>query len=131
MAVRGLLARLVGQTGRSPQPVSDIGAIVEHLRVLLNTRQGESLTVPDFGVPEFSDLVHTFPAAINLLRQAITTTIIRFEPRLSHVVVRHLPDDDPLVLKYEISAWLAASRERACLTFQTQVTPGGKVEVWE
>jgi type VI secretion system protein len=128
---RGLLSRLGRVSGRRTQSKNDLDDIVEHLRVLLNTRQGESLTVPEFGVPEFSDLVHNFPSSINLLRQAIATTITRFEPRLTRVVVRHRPDDDPLVLKYEITAVLADPHEHGTLKLQTQMTPGGKVDIFE
>ena len=75
--------------------------------------------------------MHNFPSAINLLRQAIATTITRFEPRLTRVVVRHRPDDDPLVLKYEITAVLADPREHGTLKLQTRMTAGGRVDVFE
>ena len=124
MANRGLLSRLGSKTQR-PDPIGDV---VEHLRVLLNTRQGESLTVPDYGVMDFTDLVHAFPLSINELQQAIRTTISTFEPRLRNVVVRFVPDDDPLVLRFEIVARLV-NEKLGIVRLQTQVNSAGRMHV--
>src|SRR5688500_16722598 len=103
---RGLLSRL--QTG--DHEVEDVaGSITEHLRVLLNTRQGEAVTAPSFGLIDFSELVHAFPSAIQTLSQSIKATILEYEPRIKAVSVRHIPDDSPLQLKFEIHATLAAT----------------------
>ena len=63
MAGRGLLSRIERRRDVLAQ-LDAVESITEHLRVLLNTRKGESVTAPGFGVVDFTDLVHTFPAAI-------------------------------------------------------------------
>ena len=124
MANRGLLSRL---GARAPRP-DPIGDVVEHLKVLLNTRQGESLTVPDYGVIDFTDLVHAFPLSISELQQAIRMTITTFEPRLRNVVVRFVPDEDPLILRFEIVARLGNDKH-GVVRLQTEVTSTGRMHV--
>lgn len=110
--------------------VDDIDSIVEHLRGLLNTRQGESVTVPDFGVIDFTDLVHNFPEAIQMLQRCIRTTILQYEPRLKNVVVQHVRDDEALVLKFQITAQLQGKAGgRGAVRFETQLRAGGHMSV--
>jgi type VI secretion system protein len=129
-AERGLLSRIEARLGGTERGSDISQSIVEHLRVLLNTRKGGSATVPGFGIVDFTDLVHAFPASIQTLQSAIRATVLEFEPRLRNVSVRHLPDEDPLVLRFEITAQLVGQGARGGLRFRTQVSPGGKVEVW-
>ena len=130
MTGRGLLSRIESEEGTSSRDADVSSSIVEHLRVLLNTRRGDSATVPGFGVVDFTDLVHSFPGSIQTLQAAIRATILEFEPRLRNVSVRHVTDEDPLMLRFEISAQPADRNARGVLRFRTQMTPGGKIEVW-
>jgi type VI secretion system protein len=126
---RGLLARL--EAGDPRTDAGDLNeSIAEHLRVLLNTRRGSCATQPEFGVVDFTDLVHGFPGSVQALQQAIRATILTFEPRLRGVTVRYLPQEDPLTLRFEITAQPAHRGARGVLRFSTQMRPGGKMEVW-
>jgi len=127
---RGLLSRLGEPPIRGVRPTDETAAVVDHLRALLNTRKGDSATVPEFGVPEFTDLVHSFPAAIQLLQRHIRGTITDYEPRLKNVAVRHLPDENPLILRYEITAQMIGDTSRRSLRFSTQVSAGGRITIW-
>jgi type VI secretion system protein len=128
MAGRGLLSRLEGGGSHGSSQDDPTESIIDHLRVLLNTRKGEAVTVPGFGIIDFTDLVHAFPAAVQTLQASIRNTILEFEPRLKSVTVRQILDPDPLVLRFEITAQ-PAQRGRGALRFQTQVTPGGQFQV--
>ncbi|NPC71205.1 type VI secretion system baseplate subunit TssE [Corallococcus sp. AB004] len=130
MAGRGLLSRIEAGMGSADRALDVSESIVEHLRVLLNTRKGGAATVPGFGIVDFTELVHTFPMAIQTLQSAIRATVLEFEPRVRNVSVRHVPDADPLVLRFEITAQPADRGARGMLRFRTQMSPGGKVEVW-
>ncbi len=121
---RGLLSRL-GTGQRTADPVL---AIIAHLTDLLNSHQGQSHTVPTFGVLDFNDIVHNLPDAVRHLQQSIRATIIDHEPRLSNVTVRFVPMDDPLTLTFEIVARLATDRQ-SLVRMRTQVRPGGQVTV--
>ena len=127
MAARGLLARLASRDpGRS---VDEVTSIVNNLRVLLNTRVGDSLSAPDFGVVDFVDLLHEFPQAASTISKSIRAAISEYEPRLRNVRVRAVPSDDPLVLAFEVSARLATDPKRGLVRVRTQVSQGGRVSV--
>ncbi|MFN0062481.1 MAG: type VI secretion system baseplate subunit TssE [Myxococcaceae bacterium] len=128
-APRGLLAR-IGWGADSAAPSRDVGeSVAAHLRVLLNARQGDALTAPDLGLIDFTELVHGFPFSIGRLQQSIRETLLRYEPRLKQVTVRHVSSDDPLLLRFEIVAQLAVAGSQGPLRFHTEVKPGGKIEI--
>lgn len=120
MAVRGLLGRL-GAKGRQYDPLESIGA---HLRALLNSRTGMSLTVPGFGAVDFNDIVHNLPDGIRFLQSALRATIQTYEPRLDNINVRHIRADDSLYLKFEITARLIDDPKRN-LRIVSSWHPGG------
>src|SRR5262249_58131524 len=99
-------------------------------RALPNPRQGDAATAPSFGLVDFTDLVPSLPGSIPSLQAAIRSSILEFEPRLRNVSVRYLPDSEPLILKFEITAQPIEQGARGLLRFRTQVAPGGKVDVW-
>ena len=123
---RALLSRI---SGRDASPPDEVASIVAHLQALLNTRRGDAVTAPEYGILDFSDMVGEFPAAIPALARSIRATILEFEPRLKNVNVRHLPDEHALTLRFEIQAQLAGGRSARSLRLSTTVRPGGHVDV--
>lgn len=126
MGRRALLSRIGGQSGA---PVDEVQSILSHLEALLNTRQGDSPCVPRYGILDFADMVHGFPASIPQLVKSIRSTIMEFEPRLKNVSVRHLPEDGSLVLRFEIAAQLAQAKGMRTLRLATTVLPGGRIDI--
>ncbi len=126
MGGRALLSRIGARDTRSIDPVE---SIVAHLRVLLNTRRGDCVTAPDFGILDFADVVHEFPGGIQQLAKSIRSTVLQYEPRLRNVAVRHVADENPLSLRFEITAQVAEGRTARTLRFATTVKPGGRVDV--
>jgi len=121
---RGLLSRL-GKDDRKPDTVA---SVVAHLRDLLNSRHGDAVTVPEYGLMDFSDVCHNFPEAITYLQQSIRQTIMTYEPRLKNVSVRYVPDEDPLVRRFEIVARLADDR-RSIVRLKTRCGPEGRFSI--
>jgi len=122
---RGLLARL----SSGGQRVAELESIVAHLHELLNTRVGESLSAPDFGIVDFADLVHNFPEATQVLQQSIRATIMKYEPRLRSVSVTPMPSQDTLSLAFEISGRLASGAHRGPFRVRTELSSTGKMQV--
>jgi type VI secretion system protein len=79
-------------------------SIVEHLQILLNSRQGLAVTNEDYGLPDLTDVVHMIPDGLHMIENEIREAILKFEPRLTNVRVRFVPSDDPFVMYFEISA---------------------------
>ncbi len=126
MGGRALLSRL---GARDTRPIDPVDSIVANLRALLNTRRGNSVSAPDFGILDFADVVHEFPGGIQQLAKSIRSTVLAYEPRLKNVAVRHVPDENPLALRFEITAQVAEGRAVRTLRLATTVKPGGRVDV--
>ena len=112
---RGLLLRLQGLPGSG-----ELVAVLANLRLLLNTRPGDSPAAPDFGVPDLADLLHQFPAASAALQHGLRAAIVRHEPRLRAVQVRPGPDHT-----LEIHAQLAG----APIRLRAHLTPSGRIDL--
>ncbi len=127
MEPRGLLSRLADERGRAPELRQ---SILSHLRKVLNMRRGESPSAPGLGLPDFSDLVHSFPDAVRLLEVSVKETIEAFEPRLRSISVRHVPElGDELRVRLEITGIAVDSKRRGALAFSSTLLPGGQVDV--
>jgi type VI secretion system protein len=105
-------------------------SVASHLSHLLNTRQGSAATVPDYGLPDFNDMITRFPVAITEIKREIKRTVEKYEPRLQRVRVTHVPDEDkPLSLRYEVTAQLMVQGKRSNIWFETVFDDSGKVQV--
>lgn len=62
-------------------------SICSHLTRLLNSRQGALQHLPDYGIPDITEIYQGLPYSINQLSQAIQQTIEKYEPRLRDVRV--------------------------------------------
>lgn len=131
---RGLLERLrnpepesVRTTRENPRLLTE--AVLDHLRHLLNSRQGIAPACMDYGMPDLCDLVYSFPQAGGDLRKAIKAGIEKFEPRLRKVVVNQSDSDEPLTLRYEIRGELATEEGKTSIWIHTQIDEFGNIEV--
>lgn len=102
-----------------------VRSIVEHLAVLLNTRAGEAVTVPDYGLQDLTDVVQELPEGIHTIQQGMRAIILKYEPRLSNVSVRHMPDDTSLVLRFEVVARVKDAK-RSLIRLQTAMKADGR-----
>ncbi len=64
-------------------------SVLDNLQRILNTRQGNVPIQKDLGIPDLSDIVHTFPESILTMQQSIRQTITKYEPRLKSVRVSY------------------------------------------
>ncbi len=89
-------------TGSNQQALRE--SVKANLQQMLNVREGSVSALPDYGMPDFNDLVYEFPDAIYQLQMAIKTFLLKYEPRLDDVLVSYVPDSSqPLQLKYRVS----------------------------
>ena len=121
---QGFLARL----GTARTVGDRTQAIAEHLEIVLNAREGESATVPDFGLPDLTDLVRQIPEGVHQVENSIRDAILKFESRLDKVRVRFIPSDDPFSLYFEIVARYKGEKNKTFRT-RTELGPGGRFKV--
>jgi len=105
-------------------------SVLANLRRLLNSRPGISPASPDYGIPDLSDVAYSMPESSGRMRLAIKAAIEKFEPRLRRVAVKYVFDpNDPLTLRFDVTAELATNDERASIRFETRYDPTGRVEI--
>ncbi len=129
------IARAADPTSNERQTYRDHdveAAIMTHLGQMLNTRQGSSLTCPDYGIAEISEVIHDFPDAIGIMQRAIKTSILTYEPRLKNVQVRHIKNEatHSMILEFEITAQLQLPDGRKhAVRFGTSMDSTGNVKL--
>jgi type VI secretion system protein len=105
-------------------------SVLSYLRKMLNVRQGSVSTLPDFGMPDLNDLFAQYPDPVHALRRIIKELIENYEPRLKRVMVSYVPDEDnPLNLRFDITAYLEVDDKDAPLRFETVVGMSGRTQV--
>ncbi|MDH5692166.1 MAG: type VI secretion system baseplate subunit TssE [Gammaproteobacteria bacterium] len=116
------------RTNADPKRVAR--SVLEHLMRVLNSRQGSVPIAPDYGLPDFNDLVTRMPDSIMELKREIKKCIEKYEPRLSRVKVNYVQDEDnPLNLRYEITAQLVLDDGKSDIWFETTLDSSGQVRV--
>lgn len=99
--------------------VTLLRSVRNNLRDILNTRSGSCYGSPDLGIADFND---ESPDAMNIrdwLVQAIRNCILRYEPRISEVLVTSIAEEDaaPLDLCFHIVAYMDFSDSGDVLEF--------------
>lgn len=127
-----LLERLA-RRGAAPTAREDrvavLRSIIGNMQRILNTRQGSAAAQMDLGLPSPHELMQAFPASVDDAQRAIRACILKFEPRLSNVVVAHLPsDDESHAITFTVSAQLAGDK-RDPVSFSTSITPDGRIRL--
>lgn len=106
-----------------------IDSIVRHVQRILNTRQGNVPIAADYGMPDFLDLMQTYPDSVLDIERAIRQALEKFEPRLSSVRVRFIMhDDDVRALRFQITARLAEELKTQVL-LETHVDSDGEISI--
>jgi type VI secretion system protein len=130
---RSLLARVrdphVGLARSGPAADGALrDSILENVLAMCRTRRGTVPMRPDYGLPDISEMVHSFPDAITELELALRHTIKKYEPRIRSVHVKHVPTEAvELVLRFEVTATLAVSA--SSVHFETRLSPSLPPEV--
>lgn len=102
-------------------------SIQDHLYRLLNARHGAIAHLPDYGLPDITQLYGDLPYAVDIIQTAITLCIQKYEPRLTNVKIVSMQDESVnAVLIFEIRATLLCGEQAA---FHAYLTSNGNAEV--
>ena len=110
-------------------------SVVRHLKQMLTTRHGSSITCPDYGVPDITHLLHDMTEAVALIQRAVKASIQLYEPRLKNVQIRHVRSTNDVgmpAMLFEISGHIVlADGRRQPLRVGTTLDDKGNVELQE
>jgi type VI secretion system protein len=104
-----------------------VDSVLRHLQRILNTKQGNVPIAEDYGVPDFTDLLYSYPESVKEIERTIRLAIQKYEPRLKAVRVSFTPqEEDLLSLRFQIAARLSGE-SKAQVFFETVVDSDGKI----
>lgn len=133
---RRLLERIANRAAggeRDPPPPADVLAhsIIDHLRRILNTRQGHVPIDPAFGVPDFTNLAGSFAqGSAREIEAQIERVITCYEPRLKAPRVSLAErGPDAATLRFSLDARLVIDAHDVPARFLTTVTGNGKIDI--
>jgi len=114
----------------SEDPSKVIDSVQEHLRQILNTRQGNVLIAEEYGTPDFTEFLTEYPQSLRGFERAIRQTIMQYEPRLRAVRVVFTPqEEDRLAVKFQIFAKLAESGTNTSVLFESILDSDGQISI--
>ena len=110
-----------------PEQDHVLHSVLGNLRRLFNARRGSLAHVPEYGLPDLSDISPSSPQKIEALRVAIREAVERFEPRLQNVrITREAGPVDAPHLVFLLSAQMGPD---ARVRFQTTIRSSQPVEI--
>jgi type VI secretion system protein len=120
-----------GRTPRGDDPRAvhraAVDSVTDHLRRLLNVREGTTLMNPEYGMPDFTELRATIPDSVKEIENLIAKTIVTYEPRLKNVSVAYTYLDDSFTLYFEIRAKLVSDWEEIPVSLESTLDTGGRM----
>ncbi len=105
-----------------------IRSIMDHLNRLFNTREGTVPHLPDYGLPDISEVYRKMPHGIEDLQQAIKRSLERYEPRLKNIRVSNR-EADPLDFKLVFIVSGEMRNGGGLVRFQTTFTSLGQSSI--
>lgn len=137
----GLLTRLEraadpNNVTRHTWKANDVAAdVIAHLKQMLSTRHGSSLTTPDYGVPDVTELLHELVEAVAVTQRGVKHSLQAYEPRLKNVQVRHVRNENGMgqpAMVFEITGHIVLEDGRKqALRIGTTVDEHGIVNLEE
>jgi len=106
-------------------------SVLTHLNKILNTKQGNSLSSPDLGMPDYTNMPGNFDLeTFGDLEKTITEVVEKYEPRLKNVKIQYMPDENTfLAMKFKIDGEINLERMDLSISLETVIDPEGKINI--
>ena len=107
----GLLEGVMGRfrLGDSvPEQGGRLQSIKEHLAVLLNTRRGSIFHLPDYGLPDSTQVSMKDRTSISRFGKDLEETVRKYEPRLTRVRVKPMEQNTDSIADFKLGFLLEA-----------------------
>jgi type VI secretion system protein len=129
----GLLEGIMGTFFPSGETVPEHGGRLEsirgHLSILLNTRRGSILHLPDYGLPDSTEVSMKDRYSIADFGKAIEETVRKYEPRLTQVRVKPMELEPDSVADFRLGFLLEAKILRESTKLRALFKTSGSAEV--
>ncbi len=101
-----------------------IMSVLDNLQRVLNTRAGSVAHLPDYGLPDMTQILQGMPGTVHALKTLLAASLLKYEPRIRAIDVVILEQTQPGELRYAIEAELHSG---GLVRFGTEFMPEGKV----
>ncbi|MGO2335874.1 type VI secretion system baseplate subunit TssE [Providencia sp.] len=99
-------------------------SVMDNIRRILNSRAGSIAHLPDYGLPDMSKMIQGLPGTAHNMMNILSTTLIKYEPRIKTVSLVLLPQDTFGTLRYSLDVEL---HQRGLIRYGTEFVPDGRV----
>lgn len=105
----------------------EILSIQENIKRILNTRAGALKHLPDYGLPDLTNIYQALPASVHMLKKQMETTLLAYEPRIKSIDIEFGAEPDPgTTVSYVMRCHL---RKAGLVRFGTYFEPIGRTRV--
>jgi len=101
-------------------------SVLDNMQRILNSRAGSLAHLPDYGLPDMSEILQGLPATAHRLMAVLKHTLLKYEPRLKDVELTLMAQRTPGHLRYTLEAEL---KQIGLVRFGTEFIPEGRVLV--
>jgi len=102
-------------------------SIADHLHRMFNTRQGSVPQLPDYGLPDISEIYRRLPGSLKDLEETLIVLTQKYEPRLERVRIRPVPTSpNEFRLTFEMAAVMKGGGR---ILLKTSFTSSGETDV--
>ncbi|WP_033783766.1 type VI secretion system baseplate subunit TssE [Pantoea sp. 9140] len=99
-------------------------SVLDNMQRILNCRAGTLAHIPDFGLPDMTNILQGLPGTSHKLLSTFSAVLLKYEPRLKTIDVILLEQNVPGELRYAIDAEL---RGIGLVRYGTEFMPEGRV----
>lgn len=99
-------------------------SVLDNMQRILNCRAGTLAHIPDFGLPDMTNILQGLPGTAHKLLSTLSAVLLKYEPRLKAINVVLLEQNVPGELRYAIDAEL---RGIGLVRYGTGFMPEGRV----
>ncbi|WBE24825.1 type VI secretion system baseplate subunit TssE [Denitrificimonas caeni] len=101
-------------------------SVLDNIQRILNARRGTLSHLDDYGLPDMSRIIHGLPGSAHRLLQVLSSTLLKYEPRIKGINLSLLPEIEFGKLSYALEAEL---HELGVVRFGTEFVADGRVLV--
>jgi len=99
-------------------------SVLDNMQRVLNCRAGTLAHLPDYGLPDMTNILQGMPGTAHELMSALSAVLLKYEPRLKKINVILLDQHIPGELRYAIDAELKGV---GLVRYGTEFMPEGRV----
>ena len=101
----------------------EVLSVQQNVRRILNTRAGALKHLPDYGLPDLTNIYKALPASSQALKEQMEATLLKYEPRIRSIDIAMIETSEPgLQVSFEMTCHL---KRTGLVRFGTHFVPPG------